>query len=399
MGQRRRGTGRRSTWGVRLSVAGGLLLAACGWLWLSWRLPARVGGEGGRPARPSVTVRISQGATLRTVADTLAARGLLRQKWFFVAYARHRGADRRVQAGTYVLPARAAPRDLLAALVTGRSLPQRVTLPEGGEADQFASLVAAALDVSPERFLAAADSLARAGVLARGLMGDASRVRAHDEVLAATTRDGVRSFHWCEGYLAPDTYFFAPGTPASEAARVIVETGLARAEAAANAGGLPVRARGLSTHELVTLASIVEAEARLEHERPLIAAVYLNRLRAGWRLDADPTVAYALDRRGERLYYHHLDAASPYNTYRHGGLPPGPIGNPGQAALAAVARPDTGCRALFFVADGRGGHVFSRTATEHARAVAAYRSQREAPPPDAGSSSSPEGRSAGRPGG
>jgi UPF0755 protein len=133
----------------------------------------------------------------------------------------------------------------------------------------------------------------------------------------------------------------------------------------------------LSPHDIVTLASIVEAEARRPAERALIAAVYVNRLRAGWSLEADPTVAYLLGKKGERLYYHDLEADSPYNTYRHPGLPPGPIGNPGVSALRAAAHPDRACTALWFVADGEGGHVFSRTLVDHERAVRAYRARRE----------------------
>jgi UPF0755 protein len=127
----------------------------------------------------------------------------------------------------------------------------------------------------------------------------------------------------------------------------------------------------------VTIASIVEAEARRADERARIAAVYFNRLRRGARLEADPTVAYVLDKRGERLLYRDLRVDSPYNTYANTGLPPGPIGTPGLASLAAAAHPDTLCDAFYFVADGEGGHVFSRTADEHRAAVARYRRLRD----------------------
>ena len=131
-------------------------------------------------------------------------------------------------------------------------------------------------------------------------------------------------------------------------------------------------------HGLLTLASIVEAETRLEQERALVAAVYANRLREGWRLEADPTVAFALDRKGKRLYHRHLEVDSAFNTYRRSGLPLGPIGNPGPAAMAAAAAPDSLCQAMFFVADGHGGHVFSRTAAEHRKAAEQFRRVRAA---------------------
>ncbi len=106
---------------------------------------------------------------------------------------------------------------------------------------------------------------------------------------------------------------------------------------------------------MLTLASIVEAEARQQDERPLISAVYSNRLRRNWRLEADPTVAYILEKRGKRMFFRDLEVDSPYNAYRWRGLPPGPIGNPGLASLLAAAVPDSTCDAMYFVSDGEGG--------------------------------------------
>src|SRR5690606_4506736 len=133
------------------------------------------------------------------------------------------------------------------------------------------------------------------------------------------------------------------------------------------------RPEGYDRHDLVTLASIVEAETPLSAEKPRVAAVYWNRLHNGWKLQADPTVRYGLGHWGERVYYKHLDMDTPYNTYLHAGLPPGPIGSPGEEALAAVLAPLTPCDDFYFVASGRGGHVFSRTKAEHDRAVRAAR--------------------------
>ncbi|MHB8079974.1 MAG: endolytic transglycosylase MltG, partial [Candidatus Krumholzibacteriia bacterium] len=308
------------------------------------------------------------------VIDTLARRGLVRERRLLRLVARVTGRDRQLRAGVYTLPRGLPPRDLLALLSTGRVVLARVLLPEGIEADEAARRVAVATGGDAARFLAAADSLARAGIVAERLAGDPARVARLDALAAAGARAGAgatpRPFHWCEGYLAPDTYFLPPGLPAVAAARVIVAAGVARVDS------LP-RASGLTPQELLTLASLVEAEARRPDERPRIAAVYLNRLRLGWKLEADPTVAYALRKRGERLFYHDLAVDSPFNTYARAGLPPGPIGSPGAAALRAAVHPDPACDALFFVARGDGGHAFSRTFEAHEQAVRAARARRE----------------------
>jgi UPF0755 protein len=316
--------------------------------------------------------------SLTAITDTLTHRHLLRHPWLFRGFARLTGQDRHLHAGRYSLPAGLAPRDLLARLVAGHTIPVAVTLPEGLSAGETAELVATALNFSPNHFLAAADSVARAGIAARDLMGSPPLLAHYDSLLSTTMPDVPRRLHWSEGYLAPDTYHFAEGTTARRAAATIVELGLARADSCGRFLAGDTSQLGLTPHQVVTLASLVEAEARLAAERPLIAAVYVNRLRRGWRLEADPCIAYLLEKKGQRLYYRDLEVASPYNTYRQKGLPPGPIGNPGLPSLQAAAHPDPACEALFFVSDGEGGHVFSRTSAEHERAVQRYRGRRRA---------------------
>lgn len=384
--------GRRRWLLLAAALAGAAAVALGGWsAWSGW--PTR-----GRPGPPYQVVRVPSGAPFDAVVDTLAARGLLRRPWLLRAAARLTGQDRRLRAGTYTVPAGLPPRDLLALLGEGRAVLARVTIPEGEEAEAAARRVAEGVGCSAERFLAAADSLARLGLQARRLLGVGAAGAARAGSLAALRTAGPlpagRPFRWCEGYLAPDTYFLAPGTPAAAAAAAVVGLGLARADTLARGVAPTVAALGLPPHAVVTLASIVEAEARRPEDRARIAAVYVNRLQRGWRLEADPTVAYALRKRGERLYYRDLEAPTPYNTYRHAGLPPGPIGNPGVAALRAAACPDPACDALYFVADGAGGHVFSRTLAEHERAVRAFRAVRAAQGRDAGDDA---GSSAGRP--
>jgi len=334
---------------------------------LAWR--AWTGGfepPAGVPA--TAVVRVAPGATLHAVAHDLAARGLLERPRVFLLGARVLGRDRDLHVGRYELPRGASPRELLRLLTEQGPLPVRVTLPEGLESAALARVLADSLGLEAGAILAAADSLVTGG--ADTLMTVAERRRLQALTSGPPRPDG-RPLRWSEGYLAPDTYHFAEGVGAPAVAATLVGLQLARADSA-RAVALPAAA-DLSVHGLLTLASIVETEARLAHERTTIAAVYHNRLARGMRLEADPTVAFWLGKRGERLLYRDLEVDSPYNTYRRGGLPAGPIGNPGRAALLATARPDTASEALYFVADGAGGHVFSRTLAEHRRAVARYR--------------------------
>jgi UPF0755 protein len=362
---------RRARWLSAAGCTGLLALAAAGWIWHAWTSgPATVAGAA------DVRLRVEPGQPLTAVADTLVARGLLDHPRLFRWWARLTGRDRELHAGLYEIPRGTSPRGLLRRLVAGRTVPVVVTLPEGISAEAAAARLAATLDGTAEDFLTAADSLVASAVRSRGWLAAAAAAR-YDSLLAASGTGGGRRLHWCEGYLAPDTYHFAEGTDAVTAAQALVDLQLARIDSVATPVSTESAELGLSIHDLVTLASIVEAEARHVAEQRKIAAVYVNRLRRGWRLEADPTVAYFLDKRGERLLYRDLARPSPWNTYRHVGIPPGPILNPGLSALAAAARPDRDCTALYFVADGDGGHVFSETAEQHEAAVRRYRRLRD----------------------
>jgi UPF0755 protein len=214
----------------------------------------------------------------------------------------------------------------------------RFTIPEGWRLEQIADEAEEVLGVSSEGF----------------------RQAASDSTLAASLGCPADSV---EGYLFPETYLFPDGAAPEEVVRTMTRRFVE--VFGSLSGELPP---GLSRHDVVTLASIVEAETKVPGERAHVAAVYLNRLKQGWRLQADPTIRYALGRFRGRLYYKHLDVQSPYNTYRRKGLPPGAIGNPGQGSLQAVLAPLEPCDDLFFVANGNGGHIFSRTKAEHDRA-------------------------------
>jgi len=176
-----------------------------------------------------------------------------------------------------------------------------------------------------------------------------------------------------EGYLFPDTYLVPYGARARDA----VDMMLSRMDRVFG-DSLFARAaqQGMTPNQVLTLASIVEAEARVPDERPRVAAVYRNRLRRGMRLEADPTVAYAMGGYRGRLLYADLEVDSPYNTYRKAGLPPGPICSPGEAAIHAALYPAPDTSSLYFVARGDGSHIFTRTLREHLAAVKSVRAER-----------------------
>ncbi|MEZ4417813.1 MAG: endolytic transglycosylase MltG [Gemmatimonadota bacterium] len=293
---------------------------------------------------PEVHVTVPPGSPFVAVVDTLAARGLVSNPLLFRVYAKARSAEARVRSGRYAFHEGDGWGRVLDDLVAGRVQTVTLTIPEGFTLKQMAPRIAELSETSPA---AALDAL--------------SDPQAH-------TRYSVPG-PGLEGYLFPDTYRFASGTALSG----VIETMAGRYRAFWTAERRArLNAVGLSEAELVTLASIVQAEARRPDEMPRIASVYHNRLDRGWRLEADPTVLYALGGPRERLLYAAIDsvANNPYNTYRQAGLPPGPIGAPGAAALEAALNP-AGEPFLFFVARPDGYHTFTRTLAEHNRAKAA----------------------------
>ena len=352
---------------IRLAIAAlAVVLGLAALAWFQWTTPTR--GDG-----PDVVVRIPPGASLHAVADTLTAHALLTRPRAFLWGARLSGRDRGIQAGRYALPQGLAPRDLLDRLAAGHTLPVRVTLIDGSGAVDLAAVLAASFAWSPEAFLAAADSLVRASAAKPPLSMPPENLAAYEAILDSERARSGRRFPLCEGYVFPETYHFAEGLGAAQVAAAVFAEGCRRwSDLRDAAPRRPVLDR---LHDVLTLASIVEAEATREAEMPKVAAVYLNRLARGMKLEADPTVAHAVDKWGRRILYGDLEVDSPYNTYRRTGLPPGPICNPGPAAVAAVLTPARDFEALYFVADGEGGHVFSRTLAEHQAAVRAYRAR------------------------
>jgi len=313
------------------------LLAAVGLeLWHYGRQPAASAGA-------VQTLTIPDGQGVGRIAVRLAEAGIVRDPLKFRLLARLRGQDTRLQAGEYRLSPAMTPSRVLDTLARGRVHLRRVTVPEGVNRVQIASRMEAAGLVTAAAFEAA----------------------AVDPELLRRERIDAASF---EGYLFPDTYRF----PAAATAADIVRAMVARfREVYGPARRRRTEAMGWTVHQVVTLASIIEKETAVAAERPLISAVFHNRLRRGMRLETDPTVIYGIEDFDGNLTRKHLATPTPYNTYRIRGLPPGPIASPGAAAIEAALHPaDSGH--LFFVARRDGTHQFSTTLAEHNRAVRKY---------------------------
>ena len=301
-----------------------------------------------RPPGPQEIVTIPPGATVRVVAESLAAHGVIRSSLWFRVTTRLSGEDRRLQQGVYAFRRGQGSGSARRALVSGQALLNRFTVPEGWTLLDIAAAAERQLAIPGERFLAG----------------------ARDSALLREFEVPGQSF---EGYLRPETYLVGSGISAPRMIRVMAATFRSQWKPEWDS---MARTQGLDRRAVVILASIVEAEAKVDRDRPLIAAVYRNRLRLGMPLQADPTVQYALQHatgtRKPLLFDKDYGFDSEYNTYLHPGLPPGPVGAPGWKSVEAVLAPAQ-VSFLYFVAGPDGSHVFSRTYREHLRAVRAVR--------------------------
>lgn len=312
-------TVRRAT---RLFVAAAVVLGAC----------ARASG---RPVR----VTVPSGASMHAAADSLAHAGVIRSSRLFRLYALVRHDDRDIKPGTYLLRRGSGYAAALEAIRGGRGLVHSVTIPEGYALSQIIPLFASKL----------------------GIPVDSLEAAVRDTALLAQLDVPTPTV---EGYVFPDTYLF----PDKTSARVAIGTTIRRFEQVWQpAWTARLDTVAMSRHDVMTLASIVEKEARLPEERPAIAAVYLNRLRYHMLLQADPTVQYALGQHQNRVLYKDLEVESPYNTYKHGGLPPGPIASPGRASILAALYP-ANVPYLYFVALPDGHHEFRTDYAGHEEA-------------------------------
>lgn len=286
---------------------------------------------------------VSPGEGLGPIAQRLEAAGLVHRAWAFEAVARHRELEARMQRGEYRLSPAWSMVKILEQLAGGRVVTHEVSFPEGFTAAQIADRLAAAGLAEREAFLAVVRDPATAAAF--GVEGDS-----------------------LEGYLFPETYRFARGLAPVDVARAMVE----QFRRVWQDLEPRARERRLSMREVVTLASIIEKETGVAHERPLIASVFLNRMHHGMRLETDPAVIYGIADFDGNLRRRDLENASnPYNTYRIAGLPPGPIASPGADALRAVVEPAQ-TSFLYFVSRNDGSHTFSTTYAEHLAAVNRY---------------------------
>ena len=297
--------------------------------------------------RQAREVRIDPGMSARAIGDLLYERGLIRDARIFEWLARARKQAHKLEAGTYRLDGTRSTSALLEDLLRAPIQTQRVTIPEGLTRHETASQ------------------------LSRQTTLDSARIVALTEDRAFLSRLGIEA-PTMEGYLFPETYFLdLDATEEEVVARMVDEFRMVFADSLHRR--LPMI--GMSLHQAVTLASIVEREARIPAERPVISAVFQRRLDFNRRLESCATVEYALGVHKKRLTNADLQVDSPFNTYRHRGLPPGPIGNPGRASIMATLFPaDT--EYLYFVARGDGGHIFSRTNKEHEQAKRTLRLER-----------------------
>ena len=302
-----------------------------------------------RPADPgagSEVFMVPHGASLNSVAAHLERQGLIRAGRIFAAWARIMGYGTGIKAGEYRLSGAMPPVKILEILRAGIIVTHSVTIPEGFTAGQIG-------DVLEQKGLA----------------------RKKEFEALASNPEAARHFGisgpGLEGYLYPDTYQFGRGLSPMALITVMVTRYMEVFE--------PFRARaeeaGLTMERVTTLASIVEKETGRAEERPLIAGVFLNRLKRNMRLESDPTVIYGLSNFDGNLRKRDLTRHSPYNTYVIRGLPPGPIANPGREAIRAVLYPAVS-EYLYFVSKNDGSHHFSATFTEHTRAVRRYQKRR-----------------------
>lgn len=302
----------------------------------------------GTGSGPPTIVYIKPKTGVQEIARTLREAGVIQSRWAFLALAYLQGSLTRLHAGEYEFSRGMSLLAILRKLEAGRVVTHQVTIPEGFTAQDIARLLAGERLVDADRFMALVKDPEFGESL--GVGGDT-----------------------LEGYLFPDTYRLTRGMGEEEIIRIMA----ARFQQAIPQDFERQAERlGLDGHSVVTLASLIEKEVTLDRERPLVAAVFYNRLRRNMPLQSDPTAVYGAPGPRRRITSLDLRRKSPYNTYLKAGLPPGPIANPGLASLMAALNPAR-VNFLYFVAKNDGSHFFSRTLEQHAQAVRMYQLRSE----------------------
>ncbi|MDI6803379.1 MAG: endolytic transglycosylase MltG [Bacteroidota bacterium] len=297
-----------------------------------------------------IVIKVSKGMTFGQVAESLKANNVIKNRTLFEIAGKIISAEKDIKIGKYLFISRMTNLEILDDLKSGKSaLRVSVTIREGLKATQQAKIYTQQLGIDSAKFVEF----------------------VFDESFAKKLGADGESL---EGYLMPDTYQFYWQADEEE----IIERMVEQFWKVYN-DTFQQRAKilGLSNNEIITMASIVEVETDLDSERATIAGVYYNRLRKRIFLQADPTIQYVIEDGPRRLRYSDLKIESPYNTYRYFGLPPGPINNPGKASILAALYPAKH-KYIFFVATGFEGHTFTRTYSEHQRAVSQFRKNKTA---------------------
>jgi UPF0755 protein len=295
-----------------------------------------------------IAVNIPANATTEKIGQVLYNKGLIRSPFFFEAYTRVKGLDGRLRAGEYMMSPQLTLKEIVDRLAAGKVTTYSFTIPEGYGIQQITDLLRSKGFIDPDKFAFYLKNGSYSYSFLQGLPGGENRL---------------------EGFLFPATYQITKGATEERIIDRMLKK-FSQAYTAEMAG--EAKARGLNTLQVITLASIVEKEAKLDSERPVIAGVLYNRLAKGMLLQVDATVQYALGTHRERVLYRDLEVDSPYNTYKYKGLPPGPIASPGLSSIKAVLEPASH-DFLYYVAKPDGSHAFSRTLAEHNRAVRQYR--------------------------
>ena len=287
-----------------------------------------------------VVVKIEQGMHTKEIVQLLVEKGLLPKDNYFAMNSRLSGLDKKLQAGLYKFRVGMTERELIDTINKGAVMFNSITIPEGMYVPQIGELLEQKQLGKKEVFVAVAKNYA-----------------PYDYM--QTNDPNVK--YKAEGFLFPSTYYFPAGASEQDIIKIMVDefnrqlTPALREQA---------QAKGMSIHTLVTKASLVEKEAKHDEDRPIIAGVFENRLKIDMPLQCDATVQYELGYAKFPLLFADLKVESPYNTYIHFGLPPGPIGNPGIESIKAVLNP-TANDYLFFVADKNGKYYYSKTFEEH----------------------------------
>ncbi|QUL56500.1 endolytic transglycosylase MltG [Paenibacillus tritici] len=323
-----------------------LAAAAGGGAWYIWN-----GMQPVEPAGPPVTVTIEKGMGSSQIADLLEQEGIIKNSLFFKGYLKWVQEGSSFKAGTYNVSPGDSYDTLISRMNAGDVVKEEMvtfTIPEGYTVTQVAEKLAAAWNQKPEVFLKLMDS--GEGLEAVSLLEIPSNPQLR---------------HRLEGYLFPETYELVKDSTPQEVIEAMLDQLVKKLDTIPEWKS-KLANRGLSLHELLTVASLVEREVVVDKERPLVAGIIYNRLDKGQKLEIDATVQYLLDKQKERLYEKDLKVDSPYNTYKQAGLPPGPISSPGLASIEAAMTPEVSDY-FFYVTkkDGSQGYLFARTYKEH----------------------------------